>query len=227
MSNLILLIAKGTYYVDTLLQYKPLLENRLNVVIYTDEVDRVLESYENADVRKYKSDVFRYFDKYKLTYQLVFEKKEPVMYIDVGRLQDILSTDLLNFDKDKINSIYTNGNWDNKSSAEYLRDFKTPYFELGYWDNILNYFENKGYNISSIEPILEITFVFPFNPNLTNIINEIESLRNIFENNSKTKKNVYSGIGNGEGLALGYALHKLSIKKYNLIELPVIKQKTL
>ena len=51
MSNLILLIAKGTYYVDTLLQYKPLLENRLNVVIYTDEVDRVLESYKNADVR--------------------------------------------------------------------------------------------------------------------------------------------------------------------------------
>ena len=44
------------------------------------------------------------------------------------------------------------------------------------------------------------------------LISELENLREIFQNNSLKKTNVYSGIGNGEGLALGYAITKSKIK---------------
>ena len=51
---------------------------------------------------------------------------------------------------------------------------------------------------------LERIFVIPFKKSMNFLLDELEIVRELFEN-SKTKENVYSGLGNGEGLGMGYA----------------------
>ena len=65
--------------------------------------------------------------------------------------------------------------------------------------------KNKGLDITKIIPFLERCFVIPYG-NFDKVIESLKEIQPIFEENSLNKENVYSGIGNGEGLALGYSL---------------------
>lgn len=223
--NTLHFIAKGTTYVNYLVEDREYIGDNFDIVIHTDEPDRVKKFYKNADIRKYDEHVFRYFDKYTLTYKLTQEKKKPVMYIDTGRIRSIFSTDLPYFDEKNIYKIYTNSNWGSVKSAASLRNIISPYFEDGYWNNILDYFEQQGLDLNKVNPLLERVFVFPVNYEMPLVINMLESVRHLFEENSKVKKHVYKGIGNGEGLALGYALAMCKISNMTIGKLPTIKQK--
>jgi len=225
--NTLHFIAKGTSYVNYLIEDREYIGDKFDIVIHTDEPDRIKKFYKNADIRKYEQHVFRYFDKYTLTYKLVQEKKKPVMYIDAGRIRSIFSTDLPHFDEKKIYKIYTNSNWGGIKNAASLKNMKSTYYEDGYWDNILDYFEQQGLSLDKITPLLERVFVFPVNYELPLVIDKLESVRQLFEHNSKHKKHVYKGIGNGEGLALGYALAMCKISNLTIGQLPVVKQKAL
>ena len=228
MKNNLVLIAKGTGYVDKLINDRDLLGDHLDVTIFTDEVERVSKFFKGTTIRKYEEHTFRYFDKFKLTYKVLLEKQQPVMYIDVKRLKSICgdATDLTYFDSSKIQHFYTQGNWA-KPNALALRNWKSPYVTDGYFDNILDAIEAAGTDLETVSVILERVFVMPINKNTPKVIEALESMRWLFEDNSKNKENVYAGIGNGEGLALGYALRKNNINHRTLNLLPIIKQKTL
>jgi len=219
--NNILVIAKGSYHIDILLLNYKFLEGKANVTIYTDNVNKVRKHITSADIREYKSKTFKYFDKYLLTNLLVKEKQEPVMYIDVGRIPDKYYLTLINFNPNEIENIFTNSNWEGVNSAEELYNFDSPYTEYGYYNNILEYFESDKVNLKKIEPLLERVFILPFSDSTDKVLNELEKLRPLFESNSINKKNVYRGVGNGEGLALGYALVKTNTKSFYLRDIPV------
>jgi len=227
MKNTVLIIAKGSKHVDSLIKSKQFIRDNLNLIIYTDQIEVLSYYFKNADIRKYNEPIFRYFDKYKLTYDLVQEKKEPIMYMDISKLESIFGTDLTYFDKTKISDIYTNGNWNSLPNASGLRFFYTKPPKKGYLDNILDYIEKQNIPLNTINPIIEKTFVFPYKDFMTEIITVLESIRPQFEWNSKNKEHFYTGIGNGEGLALGYALAKCKITNLRLNKMPINKQKTL
>ena len=219
--NNVLIIAKGVKYIDILLRDYHLIEGRANFIIYTDEINRVKDSIPTADIRKYIPSTFRYFDKYSLTYLLTQEKQTPVLYLDVGRLNVDFYRALLDFKADKVEDIYTNSNWEGIESANELYNINLPYIEYGYFNNILDLIKSKKINLSKIVPLLERIFIFPFSLKLGSVIEELENLRTIFESNSINKQNVYAGVGNGEGLALGYALVKTGTKRFFLRDIPI------
>lgn len=215
--NTLHFIAKGSNYVNRLIESKPYIGNNFNLIIHTDAPKLVEKTFKNADIRKYNEPTFRYFDKYSLTYNITQEINEPVMYIDTGRIKSIFSTNMPYFDKSTIQKLYTFSNWGGVKSAFSLRSFSSPYFEDGYWDTILDYFEQEGLNLNKIHPLLERVFIFPTDGKMSTVIEALENVREIFERNSREKTHVYSGIGNGEGLALGYALTKTNTS-YNLLK---------
>lgn len=219
--NNILVIAKGSDYIDTLLLNYKFLEGKANITVYTDNVNKVKKQITSADVREYKSKTFKYFDKYLLTNLLVKEKQEPVMYIDVGRITDKYYLTLINFNPNEIKNIFTNSNWEGINSAKELYNFDSPYTEYGYYNNILEYFESNKVNLNKVVPLLERVFILPYKDSTDKVINELENLRTIFESNSTNKQNVYAGVGNGEGLALGYALVKTDTKSFFLRDIPI------
>tara|TARA_B110000459_G_scaffold164622_1_gene181913 strand:- start:1443 stop:2120 length:678 start_codon:yes stop_codon:yes gene_type:complete len=204
-SNL-LLIAKGDKYIDILIKNYKLIPNNYNLIIYTSNVDRVKFTIKTADVREYSHDVFRYFDKVSLTYDLTKEKNKPVLFIDVGRIAET-NQFIWKLDINSINDIHHMGNWGKIKTAFDLKTHESEYFEKSYWDNILSYM-SSNIDLKKIPTILERMFVFPYNKKMEDFIIEFEKLRPLFEHASVTKKNVYSGIGNGEGLAFGYSAVK-------------------
>lgn len=227
MKNTVLIIAKGSKHIDLLIKNREFIRDNLNIVIYTDQIEVLDYYFKSADIRKYDEPIFRYFDKYKLTYDLVQEKKQPVMYIDISKLKSIFRTDLTYFDKNKISHIYTNGNWNSLPNASRLRFFYTKPPKKGYLDNILDYFEKENISLDKINPIIEKTFVFPFKDFMSDVMTVLESIRPLFEWNSKNKEHFYTGIGNGEGLALGYALAKCKVTNLRLSQMPINKLKAL
>lgn len=220
--NTVLLIAKGSKYVDLFLKYYTLIKGKADLVVYTDETFRVQNNTVNTDVREYKESVFRYFDKYKLTYELSLEKKSPILYCDVGRLDVAPYVKFFNFDSTKINSVYTNSNWEGINNSSDLYNCNSPYFEKEYFNNIVEHFINSSVDHLEVVPYLERLFIFPYKKWTFKLIEELENLRELFESNSKNKTHVYPGIGNGEGLALGYALLKTKSSHKLLRDIPIL-----
>jgi len=204
MNPNILLIAFGKKYIDILLEDYKLIPKNYNLVIYTDDTDTVKTELPSADVREYKRNLFRYFDKISLTHKLTEEKKKSILYIDVGRLKEVPNL-IWKIDLDTVTNIHYMGHWGDIKSANDLVNHKSEYFADTYWDNILSIFKSN-YDLSLIPTILERIFILPHNKKMKDFITMFEKLRPLFEHTSLTKDNVYNGIGNGEGLAMGYSV---------------------
>lgn len=204
MHPTILLIAFGKKYIDILLEDYKLIPKNYNLVIYTNDIDTVKKVVPSADVREYKKDIFKYFDKISLTYKLTEEKKKSILYIDVGRLKEVPNL-IWKIDLDTVSDIHYIGNWGGLKSANDLINHQSEYFEDTYWDNILSIFKSN-YDLNLIPTILERVFILPYNKKMKKFITTFEKLRPLFEHTSLTKRNVYKGIGNGEGLAMGYSI---------------------
>jgi hypothetical protein len=186
----ILLIAFGKKYIDILLEDYKLIPKSYNLVIYTNDTNTVKTKLPSADVREYEESIFKYFDKISLTYKLTEEKNKSILYIDVGRLKEVPNL-IWKIDLDTVSNDLVN--------------HKSEYFEDTYWDNILSIFKSK-YDLNLIPTILERVFILPYNKKMKKFISVFEKLRPLFEHTSVSKRNVYKGIGNGEGLAMGYSI---------------------
>ena len=221
MDENILLIAFGKKYVDILLKDYNKIPNNYNLIIYTDDVDKVKNTLKNSDVREYDKKVFSYFDKITLAYNLSNEKQKSILYIDVGRLNEIPNK-IWKLDLNNILDVHYLGNWGNIKTANDLINHESEYFEKTYWDNILSYFKSNT-DLKEIPTILERIFILPYTNKMKSFINEFEKLRPLFEHTSLSKENVYKGIGNGEGLAMGYSIVKTNNKLVHISESKIIK----
>lgn len=214
MTN-ILLLAVGDGYIDKLFKYYSKIPFDYNVTLYTSDkskVDRIIKENDitNCNVYDYGSSKFSYFDKFKLTINLANKLEETILYVDVGRIEEI-TDDIWQMDLSNIKNISFNSTWGGISSANDLINFQSEYLESNYFNNILDTFD---VDLKEVPVFLERVFIVPFKESMKTVLNELEIVRTIFEQNSKTKQNVYSGLGNGEGLGMGYVLTKLK-EPYN------------
>ena len=222
MNNL-LLFAVGSEYVDLLVDYKKYIPSKFNIVVYTSDVNKIQKHLPNANVLEYKSDVFFYFDKFKYSIQMSNKLKESVLYVDVGRLCETPDY-IWNIKLDKVKNICFSATWGELDTADKLYDFKSSLFEDGYWNDLLDYFKNKV-DLSKVNLFLERVLIVPYKKSMELVLSELEEIREIFETLSKEKVNVYKGIGNGEGLGMGYVLTKIN-EPFDLIE-KYINKKTI
>ena len=75
-----------------------------------------------------------------------------------------------------------------------------------YWRKLVWFWIENGFEYKQLKTIEEHCFYMPYHKQSEKLLYKIEHIKPIFEYISMTNKNPYSGIGNGEGLALSYAL---------------------
>jgi len=214
MHNL-LLFAVGEEYVNLLIDYKKYIPSNFNVNVFTSDVNKVKENLPTSNVKEYKSNVFKYFDKFKYSVDLSNKLKKSVLYVDVGRLCET-SEDIWNLDLEQVENICFTATWGELKTANDLYELKTDLFEDNYWKGLLDNFK-INLDLNKIPLFLERVFIIPFKQSMNTILVELENIRKEFENLSITKQNVYSGIGNGEGLGMGYVITKLN-EPYDFVE---------
>ena len=187
------------------------------IYVLTDEklkVSNILKEY-NVEYFEYKEKHFSYFNKLYFLLDIINKANGNVVYVDIKRLKYLLNYDILNI-KQGINTI---GPWGNDTkTADKLINKKTECFEKGYFNEIV-----KSFDITpkKIETILEQLLVITPDINSSKILQILKNYEELFIKTSITKKSVYDCVGNGEGLALGYAaavtntpIHKLKLLNY-------------
>lgn len=220
MSNLLLFAVTPTY-VDLLINNKECVPDEFKTIIYTTDIKKVKKVFPNSKVLKYNSEVFYYFDKFKYAIELSQSLKETVLYVDVGRLCET-KTYISNVDLSTIKNICFTATWGEIENAEELYHKKSSFFENGYWNEILDKMKNDV-DLKKVLVFLERVFVVPYKESLKYVLNELELIRKLFENQSQVKRSVYSGVGNGEGLGMGYVISKTN-EPYEFIKQYVNKQ---
>jgi hypothetical protein len=193
------IVAVGDKYISKVKQYLPkYLQNGWDVRILTNEPN----SFTNLKTYKYPNKVFSYIDKLLFPLRLVEELKQPALYIDADCL-DFISDELITNFK-STNEVLYFGGW---PEGKYFSDTNLKYFEP-----LITYFKQIGFEYNQLPLMIEYLHYFPYVENISDIIYDLERIKPIFEYQSVIKKTYYyPGIGNGEGVALSYILHKNNV----------------
>lgn len=200
-------IAVGDPYINEVIPHL----NRFNdygykIKILTDQSDR----FNGYDVETYHHDkkIFSYFDKLIFPLKLSEKYKSNVLYVDADMIRSVSDQFIRNFDGG--NEFLYHDTWPDGGK---FKDYKnTHYFKI-----LLDYFNLKNIDdIDDLITILEWTYYFPYSEINTNLLIDIEKIKPVFEYMSLMVDSGYSGIGNGEGLALSYVLNKnkIPVKKF-------------
>jgi len=193
--------AVGKSYNKILLEFlKKEFSSNFNIFILTD----LPELYPRYNTNLYYKNTFNYFDKITFGATVINKSKSPGFIVD--------SDDLMDFE-----NLYSK--FDTKSKKiQYLQywnsigtlDTILPEHQH-FWNFMNSHIDKKGISSKDIYMVLEKVFFLP-KRNYSNFIKYFESLRYIFEKNSRTHGMHKNGVGNGEGVAFGYALHLSGIK---------------
>lgn len=216
--NLCLVIV-GRDYVEALHGgVKHLSKLKINkIYVLTNKKLRVSKILEDYDVEyfNYTEKYFSYFDKLYFLLEIIQKTNSSTVYVDVRRLKSLLYYDLINIEQ----GINTIGPWgDDTKTADKLINKKTECFEKGYFNDIVKSFD---INPKKIKTVLEQLLVITPDINSKEIFDILKNKEELFIETSITKKSSYEYVGNGEGLALGYAaeitstpVHKLKLLNY-------------
>jgi hypothetical protein len=199
------IVAVGKNYIFNAKQYLPkYIENGWDVRLLTDEP----QEFPGIKTYEYENKVFSYIDKLLFPLRLVEKLKEPVLYVDADWFQFISDELILNFKP--TNEILYWGNWPN---GKYF-----PSIEQEYFEPLINYFKKSGFVSDDLILMIEYLYYFPYIDNISNVIHDLERIKPVLEYQSIIKRTYfYPNIGNGEGVALSYVLHKNNIPT-NLFE---------
>tara|TARA_R100000908_G_C3748938_1_gene143770 strand:- start:691 stop:1305 length:615 start_codon:yes stop_codon:yes gene_type:complete len=203
MKPLLCLICVGKY-TDALDTYIPIdkqkeLEKMFDICLLTDN-----ENINGLfDIEFYREKIFTYFAKLTFPIRMAIKHKRGAYYCDINKLHELANVDV-----------------DNEYKFTYIREWpKLTYFKQMenemYWRKLVWFWVSKGYDWSLTKTIEEHAYYMPYHKQSENLLYTIEEIKPIFEYISITNKNDYAnrGIGNGEGLALSYALEVNNIEK--------------
>lgn len=193
------IVAVGKNYIFNAKLYLPkYIENRWDVRILTDEPD----AFPGMQTYEYTNKVFSYMDKLLFPLRLVEKLKQPVLYIDADWLQFISDELIANF-KPTSEVLYY-GTWPH---GKYF-----PSIEQEYFEPLITYFKKTKFIPDKLILMIEYLYYFPYINNISNVIHDLERIKPIFEYQSIVKRTYfYPNIGNGEGIALSYVLHKNTV----------------
>lgn len=192
--------------------------------ILTDKPEKVKKvlTGKNHVIIPYNKPRFNYFDKLLWALDAVIETGRPVLQIDVKRLTYRLH--IVEHFMDDIslvrggynqlvypNSCYHLAVWSPGMKAHMVptvtnHDLR---FGLNYWKPIL---KAMGKDTDKWAPIVEHAVLFSMtSEKAEQVRKDLVQIEPLFRERSLTQKNPYKGVSSGEGLALGWALHKNSV----------------
>ena len=192
------LIAVGDKYTPYIpLSIKKLLK-KYNLCILTSIP---LPLYGVLDQEIYTSKIFTYFAKLTFCIRMALKHKQGVYYCDINRLEEL---DKLSVNND--GAFYYLRHW---PIAKYFRELE----QVQYWRKLIWFWIDRKYDYKRLTTIEEHAFYLPYSDKLNKLEYVVEEIKPIFEYTSLTNENPYNAIGNGEGLALSYALDVCNINK--------------
>lgn len=193
------IITVGDSYIDKVLPYiNNFIQLGYNVNILTDQP----EKYFGLDVKTFSYDkkIFSYFDKIIFPLKLLEKNKLGVLYVDADLIPRLSTEFLVNF-KGGDNFLYFD-TWPDGETFKSYQD--SHYFKI-----LIDYFKQKNIlEYDKLITILEWVYYFPIidDETISNLLMDIEKVKPVFEYMSVMVDSGYSGIGNGEGVALSYVL---------------------
>lgn len=147
--------------------------------------------------QKYENENFSYFDKLYFSLDLIDKFKEDVFYVDVTKINEVD----LHFPKNQL--FYYKSHWPYGDTFE-------DYIQYNFFESIINYWEEKNVDYTSLPVIRETELFFNKDIDSKQIIKKLKDIQPIFRDMSLKVRN-YSGFDNAEGLALSYVLKSLNI----------------
>lgn len=203
------LIAVGDEYIEKTL---PCINKYLNhgwqVKVLTDKPYRFngrVETYH------YNKKIFTFFDKLLFPLSMAEKYREGVLYIDVDWMcepSERFVTEFKGGDKFLYNNLWPHGD----TFASYKTD--------GYFSVLMDYFYRENItNYDQLKTLVEVIYYIPYSEKLGDMIFDVEKIKPVFEYTSTIIDTGYSGIGNGEGLALSYVLdkHDIPMEKFEYL----------
>ena len=186
-----------------------------------EEVRKVLTGKRHVIV-PYNKPRFNYFDKLLWALDSVIETGRPTLQIDVRRLtyrlhvvenfiDDVSLVNALFNQPVYPNSCYHLAVWSPGAKAQMVPVFTNLdlRFGLNYWKPII---QAMGKDIDKWSPIVEHAILFSVTKEKAEQIRkDLVQIEPLFRQQSLEEKNPYKGVSSGEGLALGWSLHKNSV----------------
>lgn len=153
------------------------------------------------DQEIFTSKIFTYFAKLTFCIRMALKYKQGVYYCDINKLDEL---DNLSAKYD--GAFYYLRHW---PVAKYFHEME----HVQYWRKLIWFWIDRKYDYKQLTTIEEHAFYLPYSDKLNKLEYVVEEIKPIFEYTSLTNENPYNAIGNGEGLALSYALDVCDITK--------------
>ena len=195
MKPILCLVAVGEEYNKYIPSSIEKLSKKYDLCILTD---RPIRLFGVLDQEIYLETIFTYFAKLTFSIRMALKHKRGVYYCDINKLHELDNLDVTDEYQFKYIREWTNGD----QSAVYFSQIQ----DAPYWRKLVWYWLAEDYDYNSTKLIEEHAFYMPYHKQSKKLLYTIEKIKPIFEYISITNKTPYKGIGNGEGLALSYAL---------------------
>jgi len=197
--------AVGKFYIDNLLNFtRTEFSKKFDIYILTDHPE-LFPDY-NTDL--YYKGTFNFFDKISYGFTVINKLQQSGFIVDAD--------DLPTFDN-LYNSFDTNSEyiqvqqyWDERGTFNY-----TDPDHISFWRFMKNFLKENNISENNIYMVLEKVLFLP-KQNYSEFLNYFESLRFLFEKNSREQEMWRGGVGNGEGVAIGYAFYRSNLKHKRL-----------
>lgn len=209
MSKQILtLISVGEKYTnECILHIKCFLDKQWDIRVLTDTP--IL--FDGCTTYEYPNKVFSYFDKLLFPLRISEKEKSGVLYVDADEIENFIH--LADSDFSKYDEFMVYDYWRYHSNEmRYIWDTFVQYDDV-YFEPLVSYWNLIDFDYSKLKTIWEGLYYYPYSDKTNNVLHDIECIKPIFEYMSIIKNNPYSGMGNGEGLALSYCLDKNNINR--------------
>lgn len=189
--------AVGKFYTDNVSKFITKdFSKKFDIHILTDKP----ELYPNYSTDLYYKSTFNFFDKISYGFTVIDKLQKSGFIIDADDLETF-ETVYSSFD---LSSKYIQvlGYWDERGT---LNNNDTKH--INFWRFMKNYLKNNNISENNIYMVLEKMFFLP-KLNYKHFLKYFESLRFLFEKNSRENEMWKGCVGNGEGVAVGYAFFR-------------------
>lgn len=165
--------------------------------------------FNNCTTYEYPNKVFSYFDKLLFPLRISEKEKSGVLFIDADEIGNFIHLADVDFTNQTEFMVYDYWRY-HYDGMRYIWDTFIQYDDI-YFEPLLSYWNSIEFDYSKLKTMWEGVYYYPSLDKTNSVLYDIECIKPIFEYMSIIKSHPYSGIGNGEGLALSYCLHKNNI----------------